>query len=81
MNITENPLAEATTKRCAFDASGNLIYEGWSYSSVNASTSDAAWAIRKHTYDSDDQLVLSQWADGNWNSDNIWDNRASLSYK
>lgn len=43
-------------------------------------TSGAYWAIKKFTY-SGTQLVLVQWADGNPRMDNVYDNRATLSYQ
>jgi len=43
-------------------------------------TADDRWQIKKiDTTDENDQKV-PVWADGNDNYDNIWDNRASLSY-
>lgn len=44
-----------------------------------SSTAAAAWRIQKLTFGVDGDLS-SQWADGNSNFDNVWDNRASLSY-
>lgn len=42
-------------------------------------TSAAGWRIQKLTFGVDGD-VSSQWADGNASFDNIWDDRASLSY-
>jgi len=44
-----------------------------------ASKSAAIWQVRKEftNSDGDDEFA---WADGNPNYDNIWDNRASLTY-
>lgn len=46
--------------------------------SFGAATSAAVWRIKKITY-SGSSLNIT-WADGNDEYDNIWDNRASLSY-
>lgn len=42
-------------------------------------TSSANWQIKKLTFGTDGD-VTTQFADGDSNFDNIWDNRASLSY-
>jgi hypothetical protein len=39
----------------------------------------AVWAIKKLVETSGGDITLT-WADGNSNEDNIWSNRASLSY-
>lgn len=46
---------------------------------VGSVTSGAVWQIRKFTFGSDGD-VTTEWADGDSDFDNIWDNRASLSY-
>lgn len=44
-------------------------------------TSAAKWRIKKFTYDAGTNNVSQiDWADGNDNFDNIWTNRANLSY-
>lgn len=40
---------------------------------------DPVWRIRRATLDGSDN-VTTHWADGNVNFDNIWTDRASLSY-
>ena len=42
-------------------------------------TSAASWRVRKLDFGVDGDVTVT-WADGNSNFDNIWDNRASLSY-
>lgn len=74
------PPATAVTKKYAYDGGGNLIYEGWCSPGVTPTTSVAVWTIRKFTYDGSNNLTDEQWADGNTSADNIWDNRASLTY-
>lgn len=42
-------------------------------------TSSANWQIKKLTFNAEGD-VITQFADGDSNLDNIWDNRASLFY-
>lgn len=44
-------------------------------------SSGAYWAIRKNTYNGSSQITATQWANGNTQMINIWDNRAALSYQ
>lgn len=54
----------------------NTTYQGWAEpGSVNGG---AVWRIRKVAKSG--TVTTITWADGNVNFDNIWDNRASLSY-
>lgn len=54
----------------------SLIYRGFAV--PGSRTSDPVWAIQKVT---NNKGILSyQWADGNKSFDNIWDNRATLTY-
>lgn len=39
---------------------------------------DAVWRIYRITFDGNDST--KQWADGNADFDNVWDDRASLDY-
>ncbi len=57
------------------EASSTVTYVGEAVAGV--ATSAASWRIKK--LDSTSGLIMT-WADGNTNFDNIWDNRASLSY-
>jgi len=41
--------------------------------------SEKRWRIRRLTYNGT-KLETIEWADGNGNFDNVWDDRASLSY-
>jgi hypothetical protein len=43
--------------------------------------SDPAWAIVKVTISPVDDDVVESWADGNANSDKIWDNRTGYTYQ
>ena len=56
--------------------SATVTYVG--YADPGTPTSSALWKIKKLTGTGDDLSVT--YADGNSNFDNIWDNRASLSY-
>lgn len=56
---------------------GLTIYIG--YSQSGTATSQAKWTI-KRIVDNGSGLLSIKWADGNQSPDNVWDNRASLSY-
>jgi len=60
-----------------YDGSGNLLYLG--NAAAGSSKGAASWKIKKFTY-SGGSLTDVQYADGNANYDNIWDDRAGLSY-
>jgi YD repeat-containing protein len=62
----------------AYDSNGKLIYQG--LAKPGSSKSAAVWQIRKFTYDADQNLTDIQWADGDLEFNNIWDDRATLSY-
>ena len=52
------------------------IYKG--YASPNARPSDELWAIQKISRI--DNEIIYEWADGDENYDNVWDNRYNISY-
>jgi hypothetical protein len=54
----------------------DVIYKG--EAEAGTLTSSPYWRVRKITILNDD--ISETWADGNTNFDNIWDNRASLTY-
>lgn len=58
------------------EASSSVLYVG--EASIGANQASAVWRIKKVTT-SGTQLVTT-WADGNADFDNIWSNRASLTY-
>lgn len=60
-----------------FQGGNKLIFLGESEPGV--ATSLGAWRIRKFTYDGN-KLISVEWADGNGNFDNVYDDRATLSY-
>jgi len=55
----------------------NKEYFGWA--PTNVATSAAVWKIMRITYTDNDFII--EFADGNSLYDNVWDNRASLTYK
>lgn len=57
------------------EASSTITYVG--YADIGSLTSGAIWKIKR--LDSTSGLVV-RFADGNANYDNVWDNRASLTY-
>ena len=75
MGIVES--TAITYKYRAEYSSYNVIYEGWALPGI--ATSVARWKICKHTY-SGTNLTQTDWADGNKNFDNVWDDRGTLSY-
>ena len=65
------------TKAIAIDeVSGNVTYIGMA--KVGSATSDAVWQIRRITKSG--TVTLFEFTDSDERFDNIWDNRASLSY-
>jgi hypothetical protein len=58
-------------------ATPTLAYLG--KAQVGTATSAASWQIQKLDFGIDGDVTVT-WADGNAGFDNVWDNRASLSY-
>ena len=58
------------------DAGGGVVYFG--FAGVGSSEDAAVWKIRRETTVSSDVTV--EYADGDLNFDNVWTDRASLSY-
>lgn len=50
------------------------------YGPPGSLTSQAVWRILRMTYDANDNPTVVEWANGNINFVNIWDDRAGLSY-
>jgi len=61
-----------------YDANNNLIFLGDAI--PGSVTSAAVWRIRKMTYDANNNITDIEWADGNSEFDNAWDDRTTLSY-
>lgn len=55
-----------------------LSYIGWA--NGGTATSASIWEIAKIEYDAGGNFISLKWADGNGNFNNIWDNRATLTY-
>jgi hypothetical protein len=76
-NSGANVVSSPSTKTTITDqASSSVLYVG--KADVGSLTSAPAWQIKKLT--SSGGITTTQYADGNSNYDNVWDNRASLSY-
>jgi hypothetical protein len=58
-------------------ATPTVAYDG--FAAVGSTEGAAVWRIKKTTYALDGDRAVT-WADGNANFDNVWTNRASLSY-
>jgi hypothetical protein len=72
------PMDDAALQvRIDYDVDSNPIYVG--EARPGSASNAARWRIKKLTYSGTNMTVL-QFADGNPNFDNVWDNRASLSY-
>jgi len=77
VSVTGNLSSSAQTLATILDEATTLItYVGKSDPGV--ATSAASWQVQRLT--SSASLLIVQFADGNSNFDNVWDNRASLSY-
>lgn len=59
-------------------ASATITYVG--RAAAGSATSAAVWQLSRLTFDVSGNLTKQEWADGNGNYDNVWDDRASLSY-
>ena len=56
----------------------SLVYRGWAV--PGSATSAPSWRIRRTRFIGAEGDVIHDWADGNASFDNIWDDRASLTY-
>lgn len=56
----------------------NPVYVG--YAAAGTADADAAWMITKYTYDSSGNVTAARFAGGAADYDQVWDDRASLSY-
>ena len=60
-----------------FDFStSDTLYRGWA--NVGSSSASAVWRIQRISIS--DGVYTFEWADGDADFDNVWDDRASLSY-
>lgn len=67
----------ALTERLENDGSGLPLFHG--FARPGTATSAAGWRIKKFTY-TNSVVTLIQWADGNGDFDNVWNDRSGLSY-
>lgn len=84
----EGPSSIAFSTRYDYDGAGNLIYQGWALATQPNQAAPAAplssaaiWTIKRYTYNGSNQLTKAEWANGNNNAMNIWDDRAALNYQ
>lgn len=59
-------------------ASATTIYIG--FAAPGSATSDEAWQIRRQTLDSSGRTTAIDFANGTLEYNQVWDNRATLSY-
>jgi len=58
------------------ESTPNIVYKG--FAGLGISGGSPSWAIQRITSDND--IKSYEWADGNKNFDNVWDDRETLSY-
>lgn len=75
-NINSEDIQVPQYRKEIDDVGGTVLYIG--EASPGTATSAASWRIKRITFTGDDASTV--WADGDENFDNIWDNRASLTY-
>ena len=59
------------------EVSGSLTYQGWS--GIGSNTGSTVWKIQEIATAGGSVTTIT-WADGNALYDNVWDDRASLTY-
>ena len=75
-NIIIDETVDATPYAVLFDESADpILYVG--EADAGSLQADAVWRIKRINTTTG---VVITWADGNTNFDNVWNNRASLSY-
>lgn len=78
MSVNEDTTGAAPTRSAAYafkkDDTGTYTYIG--EAAPGSATSAAVWRIQRIT--NADSTI--EWADGDGDFNNVWDNRASLSY-
>lgn len=65
--------------RYIVDSGDTLIYY-LGRAAVGSGTGSAVWQLQRMTYSATTDDVIVEWADGNSDFDNIFDNREALSY-
>lgn len=78
---SSNPLHVASTSSSLTlqmdEAGSGITYVG--EAAIGSATSAAVWRIKRLDESGSPELII-KWADGDADFDNIWDNRASLTY-
>jgi len=75
--------ARQHTELFSYDANGRIEYLGWGPPGSDDKKDEAIWKIAKMFYKTTamgTQASAMVWAGGNTNEDNVWDDKASLSY-
>jgi len=75
--IQDKSVGNLYTNAYDYDGSNNLIYQGRAVG--GSSKASAVWQIKKFSY-TGSNLTDIQWAGGDQAFDNVWDDRAGLSY-
>ena len=60
------------------DANGNAVYVG--KADPGSLSSASVWQVKRITWDANGNPTAVEWADGDAKFDNVWDDRAALSY-
>jgi YD repeat-containing protein len=69
------------TIRMSYSGTGvSKVLEYIGKAAPGSSESSAVWQIQKMVYDASNDMTERNWADGNVKFDNVWTNRAALSY-
>ncbi|KKU98311.1 MAG: hypothetical protein UY28_C0004G0049 [Candidatus Amesbacteria bacterium GW2011_GWB1_48_13] len=61
-----------------YTASGDVLY--WGLAQPGSLKNKPQWQILKYIYSQPKQTSDIQWADGDSEFNNVWDNRATLNY-
>lgn len=73
--ITTIPGAENKVSKIDTNADGNTYYGG---ADASSATSAAVWQIERKSVSG--TVTTWQWADGDTEFNNVWDNRTTLTY-
>ncbi len=73
-------IASVLTHAFEYDTQGKMIYHGTAKAGSGKSKDQSIWRIYKNTFDATGNLTDIQWANGNTEFDNKWDDRLSLDY-
>ena len=77
--MSERSIQEIDDMAVRWDyASSTTRYQG--HASPGSLTSQAVWRIKRMTFDSSSRHTITEFADSDGNYNNVWDNRATLTY-